>query len=71
MMVNDSPLFRVARVIVGGALLVAGVLGLFHGVRDVILGIVGGVLLVTGLVGMPAIYALFGRSAASKGPKKP
>ena len=70
MRVNDSPLFRTARVIVGTTLLAAGVFGWFSGARAVILGIVGAVLLITGVIGIPAIYALLGMPNRPNGPKK-
>ena len=63
---NEGPVDRIIRVVVGIALLVLGFAGIASGIWMWIATILGAILLVTGIVGFCPLYALFKISTAKK-----
>jgi uncharacterized membrane protein len=73
MKVNESPLDRFVRLILGSVLVIYGLFGLGGlegGTAGVIVAVVGGVLLFTAATGFCALYKLFGITTCKNcGPK--
>jgi cytochrome b subunit of formate dehydrogenase len=63
---NEAPIDRIIRVIVGIALLALGLFGVAAGIWMWVATILGAILLVTGIVGFCPLYALFKISTAKK-----
>jgi len=59
MKVNQANWDRIARVIIGVALLYAGFGGIIGGTLGIVVGIIGLIPLLTGLLGWCPLYALF------------
>ncbi len=66
MKLNEGPVDRVIRVIVGIALLVLAITGVAAGVWMWLAYVLGAILLLTGIVGFCPLYALFKISTAKK-----
>ncbi len=66
MKMNEGPVDRIIRVIVGIALIALGLLGVATGVWMWVAYILGAILLVTGIVGFCPLYKLFKLSTAKK-----
>ncbi|MFA5873016.1 MAG: DUF2892 domain-containing protein [Anaerolineales bacterium] len=63
---NEGPVDRIIRVLVGIALIALGLLGVATGVWMWVAYILGAILLVTGIVGFCPLYKLFKLSTAKK-----
>lgn len=59
---NEGGLDRGVRIVLGIALIVLGLTGVFGGALAVVGYILGGLLVVTGAVGFCLVYAIFGIS---------
>jgi hypothetical protein len=59
MLVNESRLDRIIRVVLGIALLGIGI-GALHGALEIVFIVVGAIALITGVTGFCAIYRLLG-----------
>ena len=59
MKMNESPVDRIIRVIVGVTLIALGLLGVVSGVWMWVAYILSAILLVTGIVGFCPLYSLF------------
>jgi hypothetical protein len=59
MLVNESRLDRIIRVILGAAFLGIGI-GALHGALEIVFIVVGAIALITGVTGFCAIYRLLG-----------
>jgi uncharacterized membrane protein len=66
MKMNEGPVDRIIRVIVGIALVALGLLGVASGVWMWVAYLLGAILLVTGIVGFCPLYKLFKLSTAKK-----
>jgi len=66
MKMNEGPVDRIIRVLVGIALIALGLLGVATGVWMWVAYILGAILLVTGIVGFCPLYKLFKLSTAKK-----
>jgi len=66
MKMNEGPVDRIIRVIVGIALIALGLLGVASGVWMWVAYVLGAILLVTGIVGFCPLYKLFKLSTAKK-----
>lgn len=66
MKMNEGPVDRIIRVIVGIALIALGLLGVATGVWMWVAYILGVILLLTGIVGFCPLYKLFKTSTAKK-----
>ena len=66
MKMNEGPVDRIIRVIVGIALIALGLLGVATGVWMWVAYLLGAILLVTGIVGFCPLYKLFKLSTAKK-----
>ncbi len=66
MKMNEGPVDRIIRVIVGMALVAIGLLGVASGVWVWVAYLLGAILLVTGIVGFCPLYKLFKLSTAKK-----
>ena len=59
MKMNESPVDRIIRVIVGVTLIALGLLGVVSGVWMWVAYVLSAILLVTGIVGFCPLYSLF------------
>ena len=66
MKMNEGPVDRIIRVLVGIALIALGLLGVASGVWMWVAYVLGAILLVTGIVGFCPLYKLFKTSTAKK-----
>jgi len=66
MKMNESPVDRIIRVIVGVTLIALGLLGVVSGVWMWVAYVLSAILLVTGIVGFCPLYSLFKFSTARK-----
>jgi fatty acid desaturase len=66
MKMNEGPVDRIIRVIVGIALIALGLLGVATGVWMWVAYILGAILLLTGIVGFCPLYTLFKLNTAKK-----
>ena len=66
MKMNEGPVDRIIRVIIGIALVALGLLGVASGVWIWVAYILGAILLITGIVGFCPLYKLFKFSTAKK-----
>ncbi|MCX6038255.1 MAG: DUF2892 domain-containing protein [Chloroflexi bacterium] len=66
MKMNEGPVDRIIRVIVGIALVALSLLGVASGVWMWVAYLLGAILLVTGIVGFCPLYKLFKLSTAKK-----
>ena len=66
MKMNEGPVDRIIRVLVGIALIALGLLGIVSGVWMWVAYILGAILLLTGIVGFCPLYKLFKTSTAKK-----
>jgi uncharacterized membrane protein YuzA (DUF378 family) len=66
MKMNEVPVDRIIRVLVGIALIALGLLGVASGVWMWVAYVLGAILLVTGIVGFCPLYTLFKLNTAKK-----
>jgi uncharacterized membrane protein len=66
MKMNEGPVDRIIRVIIGIALVALGLLGIVSGVWMWVAYVLGAILLVTGIVGFCPLYTLFKLNTAKK-----
>ncbi len=59
MKINESPLDRVLRVIIGIVLIALGIFGVASGAWMYVSYVLGAILLITGIVGFCPLYRLF------------
>ena len=64
MKINEGPVDRIVRAIVGIALIMVGLLGIATGAWLWVVYLLGAILLVTGIVGFCPLYALLKLSTA-------